>query len=43
MQDNLRINQGFTASLPLPPVPLAAPAAAGRIRSTSWRACGQRG
>jgi len=42
MQDNLRSHQKFTAILP-PPLVLFAASAAGRIRSTSWRACGQRG
>jgi hypothetical protein len=42
MLDNLCIHQKFIAILPLPLVPLAAPAA-GRIRSTSRGACGQGG
>jgi hypothetical protein len=42
MLDNLRIHQNFIAILLLPLVLLAA-LAAGRIRSTSRRACGQGG
>jgi hypothetical protein len=42
MQDDLHSHQKFTAILVPPLVLLAAPAT-GRIRSTSWRACEQRG
>jgi hypothetical protein len=42
MLDNLRIDQTFIVILLLPLVLLAA-LAAGRIRSTSRRACGQGG
>jgi hypothetical protein len=42
MLDNLRIHPKFIAILLLPLVRLAA-LAAGRIRSTSRRACGQGG
>ena len=42
MLDNLRIHQTFIAILLRPLVLLVAPAA-GRIRSTSQRACGQGG
>ena len=42
MLDDLRIHQKYIATLLLPLVVLAA-LAAGRIRSTSRRACGQGG
>jgi hypothetical protein len=42
MLDNLYIHQKFLATL-LPPLVLLAALAAGRIRSTSRRACGQGG
>jgi hypothetical protein len=40
MLDNLYIHQKFVAIL-LPPLVVLAALAAGRIRSTSWRACRQ--
>ena len=42
MLDNLCIHQSFNA-IPRPPLVLFAALAAGRIRSTSRRACGQGG